>query len=134
MTAYEFVKREQVTSPIYPVVRLCHALGVSPGGYWAWRSVARRLHQASRGLYGVPCIHATLRAEGIQWAQAQRIQRRRLLWRAQSDSSHGAAHRLRNYYPLMRLAHFKRAGTLFRRRSWTIHAGWSNRPIALSLS
>jgi putative transposase len=74
--AYEFVEREKAT---YPVVRLCRVLGVSPSGYWAWRKrgpsararadaqLAGRMvtiHQASRGTYGVPRMHAELATAG----------------------------------------------------------------------
>jgi putative transposase len=65
----------------HAVVRLCRVLGVSPSGYWAWRQrqhqpsararadahlteQIRVIHQASRGTYGVPRIHAELRACG----------------------------------------------------------------------
>jgi putative transposase len=63
------------------VVTLCRVLGVSPSGYWAWRKrqpspraradAARRgqivtSHQASRGTYGVPRIHAELASGGTQ--------------------------------------------------------------------
>ena len=78
MSAYEFVECEKAH---YPVVRLCRVLGVSPSGYWAWRKreasqratadtqLTRQIaaiHQASRGTYGVPRVHAELRAAGMR--------------------------------------------------------------------
>lgn len=63
----------------YPVRVLCDALGVSPSGYYAWRTRPesprkaanrqllgdiRRLHDTHRLRYGVPRIHAALRANG----------------------------------------------------------------------
>ena len=65
----------------YPVTTMCRVLDVSPSGYYAWlrrppspRSVQdcvlaaciRTIHEDSRGVYGVPRIHAELRDEGIQ--------------------------------------------------------------------
>ena len=76
MTAYRFVEREKAN---HPVATMCRVLGVSPSGYWAWskrppsaraRSDAelteriRQIHQASRGTYGMPRIHAELRDTG----------------------------------------------------------------------
>ena len=78
MNAYEFVDREKAH---HAVARLCHVLGVSPSGYWAWRKRApsaraqtdarlavqiRAIHQASRGTYGVPRVHAELMARGAR--------------------------------------------------------------------
>jgi putative transposase len=80
VNAYEFVEREMAS---HTVVRLCRVLGVSPSGYWAWRKrqrtpagqaqadaqlveQIRTIHQASRGTYGVPRVHAELRAQGTQ--------------------------------------------------------------------
>jgi putative transposase len=76
VSAYEFVDREKAS---HAVATLCRVLGVSPSGYWAWhkrgpsaRSQAdmhlsgqiRTIHQASRGTYGVPRIHAALASAG----------------------------------------------------------------------
>lgn len=59
---------------------MCRLLGVSPSGYWAWRTrppSARsqadaalrervvKIHTDSRGTYGVPRVHAELAADGV---------------------------------------------------------------------
>lgn len=64
----------------FPVRAMCRLLGVSPSGYYAWRSrkpSARatadasltehvsEIHTRSYGTYGVPRIHAELAARGI---------------------------------------------------------------------
>ena len=61
------------------VATLCRVLGVSASGYYAWCSrppsshalrdldlteAIRRIHEASRGTYGRPRVHAELRYEG----------------------------------------------------------------------
>ena len=63
----------------YPVTVMCGVLGVSPAGYYAWRSrpesrraVAnrhliddiKRVHRDTHGRYGSPRIHVELKAQG----------------------------------------------------------------------
>ena len=76
----------------WPVRTLCRALGVSPAGYYAWRSrpdsartVAnqellahvRRLYAQHRGRYGSPRLHVALRAEGrgVSRGRVERLMR-----------------------------------------------------------
>ena len=64
----------------YPVRLMCRLLKVSASGYYAWRKrpesaraerdrelmpEIRRIHEASRGVYGSPRVHAELVAEGV---------------------------------------------------------------------
>ena len=73
----------------YPVRLLCDVLGVSPAGYYAWRSRPesrrsaanrdlvddiRRVHRDTRGRYGSPRIHVELKAQG-RGASRGRIER-----------------------------------------------------------
>lgn len=84
----------------HAVVTLCRVLGVSPSGYWAWRTRApspraradaalsgqiAAIHQASRGTYGVPRIHATLASAG---AHCGRKRVARLMRRAGLHGTH----------------------------------------------
>ena len=63
----------------YPVTILCSTLGVSPAGYYAWRSRPesrrsaanrdlvddiKRVHRDTSGRYGSPRVHAELKAQG----------------------------------------------------------------------
>jgi len=63
------------------VVTMCRLLGVSPSGYYAWRTRRpsrraqqdasltdriRAIHSRSRGTYGVPRVHAELAGEGTR--------------------------------------------------------------------
>ncbi len=69
----------KVNQADYPVRTLCRVLGVSPSGYYTWRSRAasersisdaelteriREIHEDSRGTYGAPRIHAELKKQG----------------------------------------------------------------------
>ncbi len=69
----------KVNQADYPVTTLCRVLGVSPSGYYTWRSRPasarsvsdaalteriRAIHEYSRGTYGGPRIHAELIDEG----------------------------------------------------------------------
>ncbi|WP_244562063.1 IS3 family transposase [Bradyrhizobium lablabi] len=73
----------------YPVTILCDVLGVSPAGYYAWRSRPesrrsaanrhliddiRRVHRDTCGRYGSPRIHVELKAQG-RGASRGRIER-----------------------------------------------------------
>ena len=63
----------------YPVTIMCGVLGVSPAGYYAWRSRPesrrsaanrnlvddiKRVHRDTHGRYGSPRIHIELKAQG----------------------------------------------------------------------
>ena len=73
----------------YPVTIMCDVLGVSPAGYYAWRSRPespratanrdllsniKQVQRDNRGCYGSPRVHAALRAQG-RGASRGRIER-----------------------------------------------------------
>jgi putative transposase len=81
---------------------MCRVLGVSASGYYAWRGrpaserarsnaelvrKIRTIHVASRGTYGVPRVHAELRAEGI------RVGRKRIARLMQAAEIRGVSRR-----------------------------------------
>jgi putative transposase len=65
----------------HSIATMCHVLGVSAGGYYAWQrrgasarwrkdqellDQIRAFHRQSRGTYGTPRIHRDLRAAGVR--------------------------------------------------------------------
>ena len=73
---FRFIEDRRVD---YPVRVLCDVLGVSPAGYYAWRSRPesrrsaanrklvddiKRVHRDTCGRYGSPRIHVELKAQG----------------------------------------------------------------------
>jgi len=77
----------------YPVTIMCSVLGVSPAGYYAWRSRPEsprsaanrgilndieRVHRGSRRCYGSPRVHAELQAQGrgVSRGRIERLMRR----------------------------------------------------------
>jgi putative transposase len=87
---------------MYAVATMCRVLGVSPSGFYGWRqrppsARARRdaelsqriwrIHERSRGTYGVPRVHAELAAHGI------RIGRKRVARLMNAGGLYGASRR-----------------------------------------
>jgi putative transposase len=107
---FTFIDAEKAS---YPVRTLCRALGVSPSGFYAWRTrppserqqldqrlaeAARTAHARSRQTYGSPRIHAELQAQGhrVGRKRVARVMRQaglaaqlRRRYRATTDSTHG---------------------------------------------
>ncbi len=88
----------------HSVRRLCHVLGVSVSGYYAWlqRPPSRRaiedqalaarirvIHRSSRGTYGAPRVHAELQDEG------QRVGRKRVARLMREMAMQGVSRRRR---------------------------------------
>jgi putative transposase len=83
---FRFIEDRRVD---YPVALMCDVLGVSPAGYYAWRSRPesrrsaadralvddiKRVHRDTSGRYGSPRIHVELKAQG-RGASRGRIER-----------------------------------------------------------
>jgi len=81
---------------------MCRVLGVSTSGYYAWRGREpskrairdkalleriREIHKRSRGTYGVPRVHAELRADGVS------IGRKRIARLMRQDGLQGVSRR-----------------------------------------
>ena len=73
---YEFIEEHRSE---FPIVRMCHVLGVQRSGYYAWRKQPmsaqkmanekltekiREVHQESRETYGSPRVYRELKAQG----------------------------------------------------------------------
>ena len=67
VVVYEFVEREKAH---HAVVRLCHTLGVSPSGYWAWR---KRGCSARSQVDAPPAAEMRLIARGYEADTQQHI-------------------------------------------------------------
>ena len=89
---------------MHKIATMCRVLGVSTSGYYAWRTRARSargradaelspriaaIHQWSRGSYGVPRIHAELKAQGV------RIGRKRVARQMTTAGLYGVSRRRR---------------------------------------
>lgn len=98
---------------VWPVARLCRALGVSASGFKAWRAGGRRsserlsdaqllvliraIHAQFKGAYGSPRMHEELRSRGhrVGKARVERLMRENAIrarhkrrWKATTDSKH----------------------------------------------
>jgi len=106
---FEFILAEKA---LYPIALLCHVLGVSRSGFYAWcgrpqpprecadAQLAARVvavHARSRGTYGSPRVHAALQAAGVRVARkrVERLMRkngikgrRKRRFRKTTDSAH----------------------------------------------
>ncbi|MCC6442068.1 MAG: transposase [Armatimonadetes bacterium] len=81
----------------FPLMRMCQALKLSRSGDSAWgqrgdsrhtqqdQSLSeqiRQIHESSRGIYGAPRIHATLKGQGARTARKRvaRLMRPQGIW------------------------------------------------------
>lgn len=82
---FAFIAAERA---FFPITFMCAQLGVSRSGFYAWHARPRsaratedeamaativRVHEASRGTYGSPRVHAALRAEGCRTSRKRVI-------------------------------------------------------------
>ncbi|WP_052389654.1 IS3 family transposase [Belnapia moabensis] len=89
----------------FPIQVICEVLGVSRSGYYGWASRAesarsvedrvvaaeiRTTHEASRGRYGSPRVHAALRAHGRRVGR-KRVARLILAWGCRPGAGAGSA-------------------------------------------
>ncbi len=85
----------------YPVVRMCEVLGVSAGGYYAWRQrptsartranrqlveEIKEVHRESLETYGSPRVYRELRAQGVNCSENRvaRLMRQHGIWGRQT--------------------------------------------------
>jgi putative transposase len=121
VTAFRFVERGRAD---HRVRTMCRLLGVSASGYWAWRGRApsarslgdaellakiRAIHKASRGIYGVPRVHAELRESGVRCG-------RKRVARLMRQAGLVGVHRRRFRHPSARDEATTRAADLVERR------------------
>jgi len=101
---------------VWPVVKMCRMLDVSPSGFKAWRGGGRRcskrlsdaqlllliraIHAELNGAYGSPRMHEELRERGqrVGKTRVERLMRENGIrarhkrrWKATTDSKHGLA-------------------------------------------
>lgn len=106
---YAFIQEKRVA---YPVAVMCHVLGVSRSGFYAWveepvtererrdaelRAKTRAVFKEHRGRYGSPRVHSELRATGVQVSEKKvarlmheegLVARAKKRFRATTDSRH----------------------------------------------
>ena len=100
----------------FSVRRMCRVLKVSPSGYYAWlgRPMSRRaredrrlvqeikeVHQAKRGVYGSPRVHAELKSKGMHHGRKRvaRLMRYNDI-RAKQNKKYKATTDSKHFYPV----------------------------------